>query len=147
MSSETLGEGIVGLTNSVINGVSTLRTEYFDCECHSHDHSIRFAFDPTEEDIRCLDIWVDAHFPNNRTLWQRIVLATKYVLKHSELDQSYGSWILKHEDEPRLKAFFREYDMTIWKLKSKQVKQESYDPAQYVRDTERGNASIKTNGL
>lgn len=121
------------LTPAVYCGLPTLRTEYFDCACFSYDHAIRFAFDPTEDDISCLEIWVDAHFPNNRSLWQRIVMAAKYVLKIGPQDWTYGSWILKHEDEVRLKNFFREYDMMVWKLKA--------------RKQEGGHAAIEENGV
>lgn len=107
------------LTQSVTAGQSKLRVETFDCECHSFDHSIRFAFDPTEDDIRFIEVWVDAHFPNNRSLWQRIVLATKYVLKIGTMDWTYGSWILKHQDEVRLKSFFREYEMLVWQTQAR----------------------------
>lgn len=97
------------------------RTETFDCECHSFDHSIRFAFDPEEEDVRCLEIWVDAHFPQNRSWWQRLVISAKYLFGTGTLDYSYGSWILKHEDEARLRAFLREYDLAVWKLRAEQL--------------------------
>src|SRR4051812_13001013 len=99
----------MSLTPSVTSGIPAIRSETFDCECFSYDHSIRFAFDSTEEDIRHQEIWVDAHFPNNRSLWQRIVLAAKYVLKRGPQDYTYGSWILKHDDEARLMKFFHEY--------------------------------------
>lgn len=97
------------------------RSEYFECDCHSLDHTLRITFDPTEDDIRCLDMWVDCAFPS-RTLWQRIVIATKYVLGRGSQDWTYGSWILKHEDEKRLKAFFREYDLAIYNLQQKSKK-------------------------
>lgn len=113
------------MDNPIIAGSSILRVEHFDCECHSYDHGIRFAFDPTETDIRCLEIWVDAHFPNNHSLWQRIVMAAKYIFKKGKLDWTYGSWILKHEDEARLKNFFREYDLAVWKLRMAQVRQQA----------------------
>jgi hypothetical protein len=123
-------------SNPISSGVSTLRVEYFDCACHSFDHSLRFAFDPTEEDVRCLEIWVDAHFPSNRPMWQRIVMAAKYVFKMGELDWTHGSWIMKHEDEIRFKAFMREYELTVWKLKAlAQAKKEGT------------NASIETNSV
>jgi hypothetical protein len=105
--------------NPTTSGLSVFRTESFDCECFSYDHSIRFAFDPTEEDIRCQEIWVDCHFPCNRSLWQRIVLAAKYILKIGPQDYSYGSWILKHEDEARLRKFFLEYEAAVMNLENK----------------------------
>lgn len=103
--------------NPIIAGKSILRTETFDCECNSYDHSIRFQFDPTEDDVRMMEIWVDTAFPTFRSLWQRLKLAAKYVLRSHVRDYTSGSWILKHEDYQRLRNFFLEYDMAVWKLK------------------------------
>lgn len=95
------------------------RIEIFDCECHSWDHAMRFQFDPTEDDVRCLEVWVDAAFPANRSLWQRIVLAYKYITRTGSSDWTYGSWILQHKDYKRLRNFFTAYDMAVWKLEQK----------------------------
>jgi hypothetical protein len=60
---------------------------------------------------------VDAHFPSGRSLWQRMVLAYKYITRTGTMDYSYGTWILKHEDYARMRNFFTEYDIYVHKLK------------------------------
>jgi hypothetical protein len=97
-----------------------LRTETFDCVCNSFDHAIRFQFDPTEDDVRCQEIWLETAFPTYRPWYQRLVMAAKYVLFSHVRDYTSGSWILKHEDYSRLRNFFIEYDMAVWKLKEKE---------------------------
>lgn len=119
--------------NAIIAGQSTFRSETFDCECWSYDHSIRFSFDPTEDQLQCQEIWVDTAFPTYRSLWQRLKLAAKYVLRSHVRDYTSGSWILKHEDYQRLRNFFLEFDMVVWKLKEKQK--------------EGNNAAIKENSV
>lgn len=106
-------------SNPILAGKSVLRTEYFDCECNSYDHAVRMQFDPTEDDVRCLDIWMDTCFPPERSLWRRVVLAAKYVWNGQASDYTNGSWIVKHEDYSRLRNFFLEYDLCVWKLNQK----------------------------
>ena len=106
-------------TNPITNGYSLLRTEYFDCACNSWDHAVRFQFDPTEDQLNCLEIWMDTSFSPTASLWRRIVLATKYIWNGRATEHTTGSWILKHEDYPRLRNFFLEFDMVAWKLKEK----------------------------
>lgn len=99
---------------------SKFRIEHFDCQCWSYDHSIRFAFDPDEDDIRFAEVWVEACFPARYRWWQRLLVAAKYVWGGSR-DWTYGSWIMAAEDEPRLRAFFRDWEAHIWKLKQKKL--------------------------
>lgn len=105
-----------------------LRTEHFDCECHSFDHAIRICYDPTEDDIRFAELWLDCHFPTHRTLWERIKLAYKYITKSGSMDYTYGSWILRPSDADRLWNFLREYDGHIQKLEQATLKKEEEKP-------------------
>lgn len=112
----------MSLMNPTYAGSSILRTENFDCVCNTFDHSLRLQFDPTEEDIRCLEIWVDTAFPAEQSLWRRLRLAAKYIWSGRATDWTTGSFILRHEDYSRLRNFFLEYDLCVWKLKQKEGK-------------------------
>ena len=94
------------------------RSEHFDCDCYSYDHAIRMTFDPTEEDIRFAEFWLDCHFPTDHTLWQRIKLAYKYITKSGSMDYTYGTWMLRPSDVTRLRNLLNEYEGHVQKMEA-----------------------------
>lgn len=94
------------------------RVEHFDCDCTSLDHSIRLVFDPHEEDPRWSEAYIDTCFPARQGFWERLKIAAKYVWDGSR-GWTYGSYIIRDKDVPRLQAFFRDYEAYLWKLKQK----------------------------
>ena len=57
---------------------------YFDCQCSSAEHTIRFVVDPDDNDIY---LEVQLHKTNN--IFKRMWLAFKYVCGYS---CKYGHW-------------------------------------------------------
>lgn len=95
------------------------RIEHFDCDCASMDHSIRLMFEPDEIDPRFSQAYIDACFPARHGFWERLKIAAKYVWDGSR-GWTYGTYIIRDKDVPRLQAFFRDYEGYLWKLKQKQ---------------------------
>jgi len=75
------------------------------------------SFDPSEDDIRFLEICIDVHFDPDRPWWQRLWLAAKYVVG-KDTHTCKAGYLLRPEDEPRFKAFFRDYEYVVWVLKN-----------------------------
>jgi hypothetical protein len=81
--------------------------EWFDCECHEYDHAIRFSAYFWDDGTK--EFSADALFSNNRSWYQRIWIALKYVFHFGETMPTYGSWLLKTDDISRLENLLQRY--------------------------------------
>jgi hypothetical protein len=79
---------------------------YFECACQSADHVFRFILDPNENTSGADDageIFLEVQLPPNKTIFQRLWIAVKYVFGFR---CRYGAWdctLLKREDYPRIR--------------------------------------------
>lgn len=74
-----------------------MESKYFECKCHSSDHTIRFVIDDEDDEI-----YVEVQLNRTKNVFQRIWAALKYICGH---ECRYGHWdctLLKDEDREEL---------------------------------------------
>jgi len=74
-------------------------TEFFECACHSDEHTLKFMYDPDENEL-FTSVFLDQY----HSIWKRIWIAIKYVFGYRS---KYGYWdcfLLRPEDAPRLRS-------------------------------------------
>ncbi len=74
-------------------------TEFFECACHSDEHTLKFSYDPDENEL-----FTSVYLNQYRHIWKRIWGAIKYVFGYPS---KYGHWdcfLLRTEDAARLRS-------------------------------------------
>lgn len=86
------------------------RVEFFECECSSAEHLVRFAYfiekDKTIEDD---GLYFSVHLNSFDSFWERLKSATKYLFGYH---CRYGQWdevILKRTDAEKLRDMLNTY--------------------------------------
>jgi hypothetical protein len=73
-----------------------MKTDFFECACHSPDHLLIFHFDPEEGDL-----YIDVHLgakPWRRRFW----IALRYLFGHRSNYGCFNCWQLESEDADRM---------------------------------------------
>lgn len=78
-----------------------MNTEYFECQCHSDEHAVRFMLDADDDPAT---LYLGVYMDNRRGLWRRAWLALKYTFGYQCQYGAFGNWILRPEDAGRLRA-------------------------------------------
>jgi|694.fasta_scaffold62640_5 hypothetical protein len=79
-------------------------SEYFDCACHSFDHSLRFVLDldknVKDDEMSFPTIYTEIALGTYLPWYKRIVLSVKYVFGF-EIQHAYNCWEINTEsDDP-----------------------------------------------
>jgi hypothetical protein len=92
--------------------------EYFDCICHSPEHTLRFALDLDSDDPV---IYTEIFLNQYRSWYKRIWIAIKYIFGYKCKYGHWDCWELKIEDAKRLSEMLVSYQIahneSIRKLK------------------------------
>lgn len=64
--------------------VKDLKTYYFECDCHSQEHTIGVAFDTEHKEMMLF-----TQLAKNKGFFKRLVLGVKYILG---METPYGQW-------------------------------------------------------
>ena len=81
-------------------------TEYFECDCGSVEHTLRFVLDTREGELHT-EIYLRQWHP----WWKRVWLAVRYVFGYRSQHGHWDSWMLKREDAPRLRALLDKLEL------------------------------------
>jgi len=76
-----------------------MTTEFFECACFSDEHTLKFSYDPDENEL-----YTSVYLNQYRSIWKRIWVAIRYVCGYRT---KYGHWdcfILRPEDAARLRS-------------------------------------------
>jgi hypothetical protein len=76
-----------------------MTTEFFECACFSDEHTLKFSYDPDENEL-----YTSVYLNQYRSVWKRIWVAVRYVCGYRT---KYGHWdcfILRPEDAIRLRS-------------------------------------------
>lgn len=76
-----------------------MTTEFFECACFSDEHTLKFSYDPDENEL-----YTSVYLNQYRSVWKRIWVALRYVCGYRT---KYGHWdcfILRPEDAARLRS-------------------------------------------
>lgn len=76
---------------------SNSKTEYFECTCMSHDHTLRFLYDEKDGFI-CLDY----HLILCGSLFKRLSYAFRYIFNMTPGESIWEEVLLEEEDLDRL---------------------------------------------
>jgi len=73
-------------------------TEFFECDCHSDEHTIKFVYDEENNEF-----YLSVYLNQYRNLLQRIWVAIKYVFGYKSRYGDWDCWTLQEQDVVRLK--------------------------------------------
>ena len=79
-------------------------THFFECECGSDEHTLRFTLDKEDGDIHT-SIFLNQYRP----WWKRIYVAIRYVLGYNCKYGHWDNWILNRDDACRLRDMCDEF--------------------------------------
>jgi hypothetical protein len=74
-------------------------TEFFECACYSDEHTLKFSYDPEDNEL-----YTTVFLNQYRNVFKRVWVALKYVFGYR---CKYGDWdcfIMRPEDGERLAA-------------------------------------------
>ncbi len=77
-----------------------MNTEFFECACHSDEHTLKFSYDPEDNEL-----YTSVYLNQYRNIFRRVWVAIKYVFGYR---CKYGHWdcfIMQPKDAGRLRAF------------------------------------------
>ncbi len=81
-----------------------LESHFFDCQCHSDEHVLRFVLDREHRELYT-SIFLDPLHP----WWKRLWLAARYVLGRKSSYGHWDCWLMLPDDARRLRALLDEY--------------------------------------
>jgi hypothetical protein len=76
-----------------------MATEFFECQCYSDEHTLKFTYDPQDDEL-----YASVYLSQYRNFFQRIWTAVRYVFGYRS---RYGHWdcfTLQREDAERLRG-------------------------------------------
>jgi hypothetical protein len=76
----------------------TDKFEYFECQCGSSEHILRFNYDKENNEITTEIQLIQYH-----NIFKRIWIAIKYIIGYKCKYGSWDCWMMKNEDCERLK--------------------------------------------
>jgi len=95
-------------------------TEYFECDCHSSEHTLRFTY--LSEDIgannQISNIYLNI-FLDNEPWYKRILIGLKYIFGYKSKYGHFGEWIFYRKDAQRLKKLIEKIEQDDAKEREK----------------------------
>ena len=76
--------------------------QYFECACHSSEHTIAFIIDEYDVDNGC-DLYTEVQLINWRPWYKRIWPAIKYLFNVEPVCR-WDSWLMNEDDITRLQG-------------------------------------------
>lgn len=76
--------------------MSKIEKQYFECMCHSDEHTLRFSYDPDENEM------FTSVFLNEYGFIRRIWNALKYIFGYKSQYGHFNCWMLNPDDADRL---------------------------------------------
>ena len=79
-------------------------SEFFECQCHSPEHTLRFVLNRNENwPIDPPEIYLSFYLSDSEPWWRRIRTGLLYTLGFSCVRYGWNDVILKQEDSQRLR--------------------------------------------
>ena len=85
-----------------------MKSQYFDCACHSSNHTIRF--DLSIEDNEFPDLYLSVQLNRWRNIFSRIWIAIRYIFGYECKYGHWDTWLLNHDDVSRLRELLEDFD-------------------------------------
>jgi len=74
-----------------------IKHEHFDCICSDFNHTIRFSYDPSDNEL-----WLEVRLSREPNIFKRILNAIRYAFNIENGYGEYDVWILNNYDKERL---------------------------------------------
>jgi hypothetical protein len=90
------------------NAIEALEPQYFECACHSPEHTLRLIWDDEDNEI-----YAEVHLHHYQHFLKRLWMAVKYVCGYT---CRYGHWdcfIMRPTDAHRLKQMLNKLEQGI----------------------------------
>lgn len=87
------------------NEIEPMKPQYFECDCHSTEHTLRFVWDDSDNTI-----YTEVFLNQYRNFFKRCWIALRYIFGYK---CRYGHWdcfLLQPEDGARLKALIEKLE-------------------------------------
>jgi len=81
--------------------------QYFECLCHSNEHTLKFSLDDNEE---YPDLYASIFLIHHRNVFKRIWIAIKYVFGYKSSYGHWDEWLLRPEDSVKLRELLEKYE-------------------------------------
>ena len=78
--------------------IEPLKPQYFECDCHSSEHTLRFAWDDEDNSI-----YTTVFLSQYHRFFKRVWMALKYMFGHQSRYGHFDCFIMQPEDAERLK--------------------------------------------
>lgn len=79
-------------------------TYYFECDCGSSEHTIRFTLDKEDPTI-----YTSVFLNQYRSLWERVWVALKYVFGYKCRYGHWDCWSMRDSDARKLRDMCDDY--------------------------------------
>ncbi len=66
-----------------------MKHQYFECDCNSEEHTIRFTWFEDEKDPDFAHYYMSTTLHQYRSIWKRLWIALKYIFGYECV---YGHW-------------------------------------------------------
>lgn len=94
-----MGQAAASKVRDWFNKIEPLKPQYFECACHSAEHTLRFSWDDSSN---CIYTEVFLHQYCN--FFKRILVAVRYIFGYKCRYGHFDCFIMQPEDAARLKA-------------------------------------------
>ena len=78
---------------NVMEQKEPMQSHYFDCQCSSPEHTLRFVYDSEYNEL-----YTEIFLCQNRNIFQRIWVAIKYIFGFKCRYGHWDCWLLRQED-------------------------------------------------
>ena len=78
---------------------------YFECQCYSDEHTLKFTLDDEDEPYLVTSIFLNQY----RSIFKRVWVAIKYIFGYTCKYGHWDCWELRPEDSKRLMALLEEH--------------------------------------
>ncbi len=86
-----------------------MKSEHFDCSCHSDEHTIVFRFfDDKVDDLK--ELYLSVYLNQYRNVFKRIWIAIKYVFGYKCKYGHWDCWTMVEDDCKRLKTILEKFE-------------------------------------
>jgi len=80
-----------------------MESNYFDCQCGSAEHTLRFSLETWEDEDVSGEICVQVHLRQHYKWYQRIYMAIRYIFGYQSKYGMYDCTLLQQEEYARLR--------------------------------------------
>jgi len=86
-----------------------LKTEYFECHCHSDEHRLTFAIDDEFDKDWPPELWAGSFLCQHLNVFQRAWVALKYLFGYKCKYGHFDCFVMKPEDAPKFQQMVEKY--------------------------------------